>query len=209
MVGGTPSQVWMLGGTPGLDGGGLPQVWMVGRGYPRSGFWGVPQVWILGGTKGTLWPGLDGGGVPQVWMVGRYLGYPPQQGLDGGGYPGYPPARSGWCWVPQVWMVGVPPWPGLDGGGYPGYPHIPPTIRQNSIVSTCYPAGGMPLAFTQEDFLVVCLFLCEMASKRRFKISVKSKDTKYCKDCNISLLYSLCVSETFRYKVTQTEHASL
>ena len=65
--------------------------------------------------------------------------------------------------------------PGLDGGGYPrsgwsgGTQGNPPTMRQNSRASTCYPAGGMPLAFTQEDFLVfncvhsamkvqVCLF---------------------------------------------------
>ena len=62
-------------------------------------------------------------------------GYP-QPGLDGGrgtwGNP--PPARSGWC-----------------GGGTPS---TPPPIGQSSIVSTCYAAGGMPLAFTQEDFLV-------------------------------------------------------
>ena len=69
MVGGTPSQVWMVvrvphprsgwgwgvphprsgwwDGTPGLDGGGVPQVWMVA----------VPQVWMVGGTLG-----LDDGG---------------------------------------------------------------------------------------------------------------------------------------------------
>ena len=83
-----------------------------------------------------------------------------------GGYPGYPHGK--------VWMVGGTrgtPRPGLDGGGYPGYPRpglvggrgypqpgldgVPPTpIRQSSIASTCYPAGGMPLTFTQKDFLV-------------------------------------------------------
>ena len=30
----------------------------------------------------------------------------------------------------------------------------PPPGRRSSTVSTCYAAGGMPLAFTQEDFLV-------------------------------------------------------
>ena len=59
--------------------------------------------------------------------------------------------------------MGYPPaQPGLDGGGYPGYPQpgldgVPPNqvwIRQSSIASTCYAAGGVPLAFTQEDFLV-------------------------------------------------------
>ena len=41
------------------------------------------------------------------------------------------------------------PWPGQDGGeGVPQrtYPHPRPR--------TCYTAGGMPLAFTREDFLV-------------------------------------------------------
>ena len=60
------------------------------------------------------------------------------------------------------------PRPRSMGGGYPipgtqgtshhhqdwmGYPH--PPIRQSSITSTCYVAGGVPLAFTQEDFLVL------------------------------------------------------
>ena len=115
----------------GWGGGGRrtpSQVWTRGGTPTRSGW--------LGGTLarygwwGVPQPGLDGGGgVPiQVWMVG---GYPPLPGLDGGGG-GTPPG--------QVWMV----------GRYP-----PPTpIRQSSIASTCYPTGGMPLAFTQEDFLV-------------------------------------------------------
>ena len=94
-------------------------------------------------------------GVPHL----KLGGYPissreyPIPGLDGGGLvPGVPPlSRSGWWRVPrvtpdQVWMV----------GGYPdqvwmGYP---PPIRQSSIASTCYAVGGVPLAFTQEDFLV-------------------------------------------------------
>ena len=48
-------------------------------------------------------------------------------------------------------MQGTPPPPGLDGVH-------PPPIRQSSIASTCYAAGGMPLAFTQEDFLVSSCF---------------------------------------------------
>ena len=109
---------------------------MVG-GYPIQGLmWGI------------LWPGLDGGRYPipggwgypgQVWIVGGTQGTP----------------------LGQVWMVGgylIPgvgvPWPGLDGGGGTwGNPPYPPT-RQSSIASTCYAGGGMPLAFTQEDFLV-------------------------------------------------------
>ena len=63
--------------------------------------------------------------------------------------------------------------------GYPiqpmGYPHLPEGgvphpanggtliqpvggTEQNSRVSTCYTAGGMPLAFMQENFLVLTLF---------------------------------------------------
>ena len=39
-----------------------------------------------------------------------------------------------------------------DGGGFP---HLQgPLIAQSNIASTCYASGGVPLAFTQEDFLV-------------------------------------------------------
>ena len=85
-----------------------------------------------------------GGGVTmsQVWVGG--VPHP----RSGRGIPGIPPG--------QVWMVGggggtLPP-PGLDGVP-------PPPIRQSSIASTCYVAGSMPLAFTQEDFLVLYLFV--------------------------------------------------
>ena len=128
---------WGGDSIPGLGGGGYP-VSGVGEGYPV--------------------PGLDGGGYPgypfgQDWMVGGYLGYPPWPVLDGGGRgtPGTP--HHDWMGYPPPWLDGVPPttmtgrstpltlW--LDG--------VPPT----SIASTCYTAGGMPLAFTQEDFLVI------------------------------------------------------
>ena len=49
----------------------------------------------------------------------------------------------------QDWMR-VPPCAGLDG--------VPPIRKQISIVSTCYAAGSVPLALTQEDFLVVLCF---------------------------------------------------
>ena len=89
---------------------------------------------------------MGGGGVPC-----------PRSGWWGGG--GYPipvvggTPRPGLDRVPpgQVWMDGeggAVPHP-CGGGGTP-----PPPIRQSSIASTCYTAGGMPLAFTQEDFLV-------------------------------------------------------
>ena len=94
-----------------------------------------------GGTPSQVWPGgypipgLAGGGTAPD--LGR--GTPPRPGM---GYPpgpgtGYPP----WAWD------GVPP-PPRHGTGYPP---PPPTW---DIASTCYVAGGMPLAFTQEDFLV-------------------------------------------------------
>ena len=124
----------------------------LGRGVPhlRSGQGGTPyQVW-LGGTSSQVWPG----------------GYP-IPGLDWG-YPGYPLlTRSGWG---TLWpgLDGIPPQTPPDpsppdlgqgtpsdlGWGTPrtwdGVPHPP----SPSIVSTSYVAGGMPLAFTQEDFLV-------------------------------------------------------
>ena len=67
-----------------------------------------------------------GGGVPQPWMGGY-----PNLGLGG-----TPTLDRG---VPHL----------MSGGGTPGTP-----LR---IASTCYgyAAGGVPLAFTQEDFLVV------------------------------------------------------
>ena len=96
---------------PGL-GGGVP--------HPRSGWWGVPHPRS----------GWSGGTPSQVWMVGGYT----IPGLDGGGGTSrVPPTRTGW---------GNPP---------PTHTHI----RQSSIASTCYAAGSMLLAFTQEDFLVI------------------------------------------------------
>ena len=90
---------------------------------------------------------LGEGGTP----IRLTLGTPPHQ--DWMGVPpirtgwGYPPVGTGWG-TPTCWdWRGVPPL-GLDWGT------PPPIRRQNSRVSTCYAAGGMPLAFTQEDFLV-------------------------------------------------------
>ena len=62
--------------------------------------------------------------------------------------------------VPQSWLGDIL----ILARGYPraGYPQdrtgVPPP-GQNSRKSTCYVAGGMPLAFTQEDFLVNNNFL--------------------------------------------------
>ena len=64
------------------------------------------------------------------------MGYPPGPGM------GYLPPDMGWG-TPQDLGWGTTPqtWDG-----------VPP--RQVRIVNTCYAEGGMPLAFTQEDFLV-------------------------------------------------------
>ena len=117
---------------PGLGGGGtLSQIWW-GGGTPS-------QVWMVGGTKCTARPGLDG--VPPTIMTG--WGTLPLW-LDG-----YPPTMTGWV-TPlhhHDWMGYPSPW--LDG--------VPP-IRQSNITSTCYAAGSMPLAFTQEDFVVLYYF---------------------------------------------------
>ena len=119
--------------SPHLDRGGAPNSRSgPGRGvcHPRSRQWGYPI------------PDLDGG-------------YP-IQGLDRWGTPSQVLTRGGT--LSQVWM-GVPwdtPSPARTGWGTPrpGLDGVTP-IRQSSIVSTCCSTGGMPLAFTQEDFLVV------------------------------------------------------
>ena len=146
---------------PALDGGYSGQVLIVGG--------GVPQPGLDGG--GVPWPGLDGGGVPGVLFSVCTWGTPPPW-LDG--VP--PPARSGWWGVPPTmtgwgtphhdWlryppiMTGLgtlPPLPWLDGGN-------PPPTTTTNIVSTCYAAGGMPLAFTQEDFLVFSIDIITMGT---------------------------------------------
>ena len=140
--------------------------WM-GRGY-LSCTGGVPTVNLGGGGVTTL-----DKVVATLDRVGTYLG---QGGYLSwtGGIPnldrGYLPWTGGiylgpWGYLP--WMGG----PTLDGGyltwtrgylpwGYPsGWMGIPPPPpgRQSSTASTCYTAGGMPLAFTQ-DILVEFVF---------------------------------------------------
>ena len=120
----------------------------------------VPTPWLDqdGGTPRYLspprylppWPGPDGG-YPKVPTP------PPSQVHTGRGYPRYLPlGQSNY------------PWPGQDGGGvpqgtYPSLAKVPtpsPPARSGwgggryLWSRTCYTAGGMPLAFMQEDFLV-------------------------------------------------------
>ena len=126
---GTParSRCWG-GGTPSQVNGGVPQ--------PSLDDWGVipgtlPQTWD--GVPPQTWHGVPpnlGCGIPWTWdrVPSRHgMGYPWDLGWG-------TPLDMGWG-TPRT----------LDG--------VPPP-RQISIASTCYTAGGMPLAFTQEDFLV-------------------------------------------------------
>ena len=67
--------------------------------------------------------------------------------LAGGGYP----IRSGWGYLPYPHEGWGYPCPDLGRG-------VPPIQNWEGVprspACTCYAAGGMPLAFTQEDFLV-------------------------------------------------------
>ena len=127
---GTPFQVW-VGGYPisGLGRGTPSQVQVGGVPHPRSRW-------------GTLLPppGSGIGYPPQTWD-----GVPPRPGT------GYHPPGPGT--PPQELGPGTPP----DLG--PGIPPDQVWIRQSSTASSCYAAGGEPLAFTQEDFLVYFLLL--------------------------------------------------
>ena len=66
------------------------------------------------------------------------------------------------CYLPR-W--GVYTFPGGWGTTLPGRG----TPYQNSIACTCYVLDGMPLAFTQEDFLVIYLFRPKRTSSNTFK----------------------------------------
>ena len=106
--------------------------------YLPSQVWtgGIPTFPGRGGGLPTLARGyLDRGYLP--WPGGAYLGWGIPTLAGGGtylGWGGYLPWQGGTLW----------------GGGVPTFP------CRNSIACACYAAGGMPLAFTQEDFLVIC-----------------------------------------------------
>ena len=183
-LGGTPARSgWWGEGYPisGLGWGGTPaRSWLWGGG--TRGTWGTPTIktWLVYPPPTIkTWPGYppdlgwgtshhqDLAGVPPTlgWGTPLDLGWctPYHQELAG-----VPPLILGWD-TPQTWD-GVPPQPGMGypheglagvlphpGMGYsprPGMGSPPPPTRQSSIASTCYTAGGMPLAFMQEDFLV-------------------------------------------------------
>ena len=133
------------------------------RGHPIPGQGGGYPIQLTGGE-----PHPDDGWYP-ITDPGR--GYPSQVQPKGGGFPiqvmGIPHPRSGWQ-IPHSRSgsgINTPPPPrprSRTGSGTPpppqaqdwmGYPPLP-IRRQSSIASTCYAAGGMPLAFMQEDFHV-------------------------------------------------------
>ena len=94
------------------------------------------------------------GGYPSPRFFPRSLVPGPFKGVP---QDGVLPVRSGQIRTPQ-----------------PGQGRVPPSPRQNSRANTCYATGGMPLAFTQEDFLflfgfpiflfslLVCMIYCEL-----------------------------------------------
>ena len=133
----------MGGGYPIQPTGGTPSQVQWGGGY---------HIQLSGGTPSQVWEGYPiqswPEGTPSQVQVRGILGYP-QPGMDGvppsQNWMGYPTPCQEWMGSPQPGLDGVPP-----GQNWMGYP----PIRQ-SIASTCYAAGGMPLAFTQEDFLVL------------------------------------------------------
>ena len=123
-------------------------------GVPSSCWWRVPPIWLMG--VGHLLSGLDG--VP-LSRPGK--GVPPSRPGKG-----VPPSQT-WDGVPpiQTWEAGiliqtwdrVPPYPDLEWGYPPpiqvrtqdrGYPQL------EHIACTYNASVGMPLAFTQEYFLV-------------------------------------------------------
>ena len=137
---------------------------------------------------------LSTGGVPH--LRSKVGGTPSQRGgtlARSGGTPsqvcrgGVPHLRSEVGGYPISGLGGVPQ-SGLDGG-YPGYP---PTLRwgtpprQISIASTCYAVGGMPLAFTQEDFLVQtdfdksCHVLSLLYLPRTWPVIILNINCQYC-----------------------------
>ena len=123
------------GGTPySPDGGGTPS-------FPTGE---VPPSFLMGGT-----PIQSQWGYPPSQVRTRST---PSQVRMGSSPQGYPHPDLGWL---------MPP-PPFSRMGIPHAIQVRSEVRTemgtpiwNSIACTCYAAGGMPLAFTQEDFLVV------------------------------------------------------
>ena len=126
---------WGMGGNPSqVQVGGTPT-----GGYPNWGGYPSRGYPTLGTPHQTWWGVPWRGGYPtsgtpcQTWWGTPIWTWWPGVPQVGGTPPQVPPVRPGWG-VP--WLGGVPIWS-----------------------STWYAAVGMPLAFTQEDFLVnVCFW---------------------------------------------------
>ena len=139
----------IVGGTPFPGPGGGTPFSGPGGGYPlpRSRL-GVPLFQVQAGgiplPRSRGYP-LPGKGVPPTWEGSTS---PPGKRVPhlGRGTPlhgkGVPPSRG----VPSIQVRSQ------DGG----------TPYWSSIVCTCYAAGGVLLAFTQEDFLVAKAYVSEI-----------------------------------------------
>ena len=126
-----------------------------GGGYPSRGStpigpgWGIPH---LGYAHWTWLGGILTGGYPtlgtphQTWPGGTPMGGVP--------HIRYPPS---WTWQGGTPVGGTPtsgtPRPTCPGGGCPNGGRGVPHLIQDNRCSTWYAAVGMPLAFTQGDFL--------------------------------------------------------
>ena len=140
----------------------LPDVCGGGEGTPyfrMGGGMGTPCGWCRGGLLHLADGGTPSGWQGQVTPSGWWrilFGTPPH--LD---WMGVLPSHQDWMGYPHWDWIRVPPLglnlvaPGQDWMGV----HLPPIRREISRVSTCYAAGGMPLAFMQEDLLVFHLIL--------------------------------------------------
>ena len=144
-----------IGGTlSGPDRRGTPIFPDGGGGNSILPDWGIPiQTW-----EGVAFPSRPGMGVPpvQTWKGGTpsrlWQGVPPSR--PGKGIPLPHPDLEGGTPLSRSGKGYSPPSPDLGRGSRSG-PRMGVNPIWNSIVCTCYAAGGMSLAFTQEDFLVV------------------------------------------------------
>ena len=151
--GGVPPSSWWMG-VPHLADKGVPpsSQW----GYPHPSWQGVLVSLQVGGTPSSWW------GYPHLANKG-YLWYPP--GWDWMRV--LPPPHQDWMRVPPVKTGWGYPHPIRTGWGYLLSP--PPPSEDSSSASTCYTADGMPLAFTQEDFLGFFKVTCEQHQRTAFK----------------------------------------
>ena len=127
---------------PASEGGGYVFTGVCLSNFPGGG--GLPHLAHRDGV-----PHLADRGYPILPNWGGYPGYiwvPLLLVRNGGGYP-YPDLGR------------VPPHLDLGWGYLPPHPDLGPgqegTPNWNSMACACYVAGGLPLAFTKEDFLVL------------------------------------------------------